>query len=58
MTTSENLAFEAQIKNFFISWKNNVPFLKYSNFYTLNHFINLKNYDVMIKISTQSRVYF
>ena len=52
MTTSENLAFEAQIKNLFISWKNNVPFLKYSNFYTLNHFINLKNYDFMIKIST------
>ena len=57
MMFCENVVFEAQFKNSFISWKSRVPFLTNSLFYVLNHSINFKSYDVMISISTRARGY-
>ena len=42
MVTLENVVFEAQLKNLFISYGSEVLFLRYSVFYILNHAINFK----------------
>ena len=47
MTTSVNVIFEAQFKDFLISRKIHVPFLKYS-FFTSNHSINFKSCHIMV----------
>ena len=47
--TSQKVSSEAQIKNFFISWKNYVPF---SSFCILNHPIIYRICDVTMSIST------
>ena len=56
--TSQNVSSEAQIKNFFISQKNYVPFLRYSNFCIFNHPMIYRICDVMMSISTQDKVHF
>ena len=35
--TSQNVPFETQIKDFFISWKGYVPFSRYASFWIFNH---------------------
>ena len=42
MINFENLVFKAQFKNFFVSCKSHASFLRYSNFYISNYFINFK----------------
>ena len=44
---------ETKFNNFLISWKNHVPFLRYSACYNLKRFIDFKNWDVMMSISFQ-----
>ena len=51
-TTFQNVSSEAQIKNFFISKKNYVPFLRYSSFYIFNHPMIYRICDVTMSIST------
>ena len=36
----------------FLSYKNHTPFLRYSAFYILNHFINFESYDFIMSIGT------
>ena len=50
--TFQNVSSEAQIKNFFISKKNYVPFLRYSSFYIFNHPMIYRICDVTMNIST------
>ena len=51
-TTFQNVSSEAQIKNFFNSKKNYVPFLRYSSFYIFNHPMIYRICDVTMSIST------
>ena len=37
MITPQNVLSLAQLKNFFILWKNYVPFLRYSSFCVFSH---------------------
>ena len=55
---SQNVLFEAQIKNFFIFWKSYVPFSRYSSFCIFNHLMIYQICEVMMSISTWDRVHF
>ena len=48
--TSQNVPSEAQIKNFFISQKNYVPFSRYSNFLIFNHPMIYQICDIRMSI--------
>ena len=50
--TSQNVPRKAHIKNFFISFKNYVPFLSYSSFCIFNHPMIYQISDVTMSIST------
>ena len=50
--TSQNAPSEAQIKNFFHSKKNYVPFSRYSSFCIFNHPMIYQMCDVTMSIST------
>ena len=56
--TSQNVSFEAQAKNFFISEKSFVLFSKYSSFCIFNHPMMYHICDVMMSISTWDKVQF
>ena len=56
--TSKNKSFEAQVKNFFISWESSVLFSRYSNFRILNDPMIYEMFDGMMSISTRDRVHF
>ena len=56
--TSQNVPFEAQIKNFFISNKNYVPFSRYSSFCIFSHPMIYQISDVTMSISTWDNVHF
>ena len=47
-----NINFEAQVKNFFISYKSYVPFSRYSNFGIFNYPMIYLIFDVIMSIST------
>ena len=49
---SQNVPPKAQIKNFFISYKNYVPFSRYSSFCIFNHPMIYQISDVTMSIST------
>ena len=54
----DNVLRHERVKDFFL-FQGKVSFLlKYSTFYTLNHFINWENCNTMISISTRGRVRF
>ena len=55
--TSQNVSSEAQIKNFFISLKNYVPFSRYSSFSIFNHAIIYQICDITMSISTWDKVH-
>ena len=55
---SQNVLFEAQIKNFFIFWKSYVPFSRYSSFCIFNHLMIYQISDVTMSISTWDKVHF
>ena len=50
MTTSQNVPYEAQVKNYLISQKIYVPFSRYSSFCTFQHPIIYQVCDVMMSI--------
>ena len=50
--TTENLSYEVQVKNFFMSEESYLPFSRYSSFYIFNHPMIYEFCDVMIRIST------
>ena len=52
MITFQNVPFEAQITNFFISQKNYVPFSRYSSFCIFNNPVIYQICDVTMSIST------
>ena len=56
--TSQNVPSKAQIKNFFISYKNYVPFSKLSSFRILNHPMIYQISEVKMSISTRDKVHF
>ena len=58
MITSQNVPPIAQIKNFFISYKNYVPFSRYSNFCIFNHPMIYQISDVTMSISTWGKLHF
>ena len=58
MITSENVPPKAQIKNFFILYKNYVPFSRYSSFCIFNYPMIYQISDVMVSISTWGKVHF
>ena len=49
--TSQNVSSEVQIKDFFISYKNYIPFSRYSSFCVFNHPVIYRICDVMMSIS-------
>ena len=50
--TSQNVSSKAQIKNFFISRKNYVPFSRYSRFCIFNHSMMYQISDVTMSVCT------
>ena len=58
MITSQNVPSEAQIKNFFISYKNYVPLSRYSSFCIFNSPVIYQICDVKMSISTWDKVHF
>ena len=58
MIISQNVPPKAQIKNFFISYKNYVPFSRYSSFCIFNHPMIYQISDVTMSISTWDKVHF
>ena len=50
--TSQNVPSKAQLKNYFISQKNYVPFSRYSSFFIFNHSMIYQISDVTMSIST------
>ena len=58
MIISQNVPPKAQIKNFFISYKNYVPFSRYSSFCIFNHPMIYQISDVTMSISTWGKVHF
>ena len=55
--TSQNAPSKAQIKNFFISKKNYVPFSRYSSFCIFHHAMIYQISDVTMSISTWDKVH-
>ena len=55
---AENVSSEAQIKNFFVSWKSYVPFSRYSSFCNFNHPMIYQICDIIMSIRTWDMVYF
>ena len=55
---SWNVLSKVQIKNFFISKKNYVPFSRYSSFCIFNHPIIYQISDITMSISTWDKVHF
>ena len=55
---SQNVLFEAQVRNVFISWKSYVPFLKYSSFCSFKHLMIYQICEVMMSFSTWDRMHF
>ena len=55
---SWNVPSKVQIKNFFISKKNYVPFSRYSSFCIFNHPMIYQICDVTMSISTWDKVHF
>ena len=55
---SWNVPSKVQIKNFFISKKNYVPFSRYSSFCIFNHPIIYQISDITMSISTWDKVHF
>ena len=49
---------EAQVKNFFVSWKSYVPISRYSSFFIFNHPMIYQICNVMMSISTWDRKHF
>ena len=58
MITSQNVPPKAQIMIFFISYKNYVPFSRYSSFCIFNHPMIYQISDVTMSISTWDKVHF
>ena len=58
MITSQNVPSEAQIKNFFISLKNYVPFSRYSSLCIFNHPMIYQICNVTMSISKWDKVHF
>ena len=58
MITSQIVPSEAQIKNFFISKKNYVPFWRYSSFCIFNHPMIYKICDVTMSIIIWDNMHF
>ena len=56
--TSQNVPPKAQIKNFFISYKNYVSFSRCSSFWILNHPMIYQISDVAMSINTWDKVHF
>ena len=56
--TSQNVPSKAQIKDFFISNKNYVPFARYSSFCIFNDPMIYQISDLTICISTWDKVHF
>ena len=56
--TYQNVPSKAQIKNFFISQKNYVPFSRYSSFCIFNHPMIYQISVVTMSISTWDKVHF
>ena len=55
---SQNMPFEAPVKDFFVSKESYVPFSGYSSFCIFNRTMICKIYDVMMSINTCDRVRF
>ena len=55
--TYQNMSSEARIKNFFILYKNYVPFLRYSSFRIFNHRMIYRICDVTMSISTWDKIH-
>ena len=55
--TSQNVSSEAQVKDFYVSWKSYVPLLRYSSFCLFNNPIIYQICDVMMSTSTWDRVH-
>ena len=55
---SQNVIFEAHVKNFFILWKSYVPFSRYPSFCIFNDLIIYQICEVMMSISTWDTVHF
>ena len=58
MLTSQKVPPKAQIKNFFISYKNYVLFSRYSSFCIFNHPMIYQISDITMSISTWDKVHF
>ena len=58
MVTSQNVLFESQVKNFFVSWKRYVPFSRYLSSCIFNHLMIYQICDAMMNISIWDRVHF
>ena len=56
MITSENIVLQTQFKNFSISWKSHVLFVRYSICYFSNNFINFESCDVAMNIIIRGKV--
>lgn len=54
--SSQIVAFDAQFKNYYIWYKIQGPFLRFSNFYNRNHSINFESFSIIICISTKGRM--
>ena len=53
-----NVSSEAQIENFFISYKNYAPFSRYPSFCVFNHPMIYQICDVTMSISNWDKVHF
>ena len=49
---------QAQVKNFFVSWKSYVLFSRYSSFCIFNHPMIYQICDAIMSVTTWNRVYF
>ena len=58
MITSQNVSFDARVKNFVIFQKSYIPFLRYSRFCIFDHSMIYQICDVMMSISTWDKVHF
>ena len=58
MITSQNVPYEVQFGDFFVSKKSYVPFSRYSNFCIFDHPMIYQICDVIMSISIWDRVHF